>query len=106
MKPAATVWVSVQIILADELLVVQQVSLNTSQREIVSWQGVRVMCDVCQEEIINQREVMAESLRTLDTFPIRQIPNITDGHAIHRISMLSAMLERLNGLILRHIRDD
>jgi len=41
----------------DELLMAQPVALVTPVAEIVSRAGVRVNCDRCGEEIINQREV-------------------------------------------------
>lgn len=41
----------------DELLTIQPVLLNSSIKEIVSRAGVRVNCETCGEEIINEREV-------------------------------------------------
>ena len=40
-----------------DLLTFQTVVLNTSVEEIISRAGVRVNCDLCGEEIINEREV-------------------------------------------------
>ncbi len=42
----------------DVLLAVQPVRLTLSIKEIVSRPGVRVNCDLCGEEIINEREVV------------------------------------------------
>ncbi len=44
-----------------ELLTRQPVSLTTSIRDIVSRAGVRVNCDICGEEIINERERIREN---------------------------------------------
>jgi formylmethanofuran dehydrogenase subunit E len=45
-------------VMPDELLFsAQPVTLQTSLREIVSRAGVRVSCDLCGEEIINERQV-------------------------------------------------
>lgn len=41
----------------DEMLTVQAVELMTPVGDIVSRPGLRVNCDVCGEEIINEREV-------------------------------------------------
>lgn len=46
----------------DELLTVQEVSLTVSIQKIISRPGVRVKCDVCGEEIINQREIRSGGL--------------------------------------------
>jgi formylmethanofuran dehydrogenase subunit E len=46
-----------QIIPEHELMTVQNVTLNVSLREILSRPGIRVTCDLCKEEIINEREV-------------------------------------------------
>ena len=42
----------------DELLTIQPIILTTPVQEIVSRAGVRVNCDACGEEIINEREVI------------------------------------------------
>lgn len=44
----------------DLLLGIQSVVLTQSVKDIVSRAGVRVNCDVCNEEIINEREVVRE----------------------------------------------
>ncbi|NWG08626.1 MAG: TraR/DksA C4-type zinc finger protein [Chloroflexi bacterium] len=44
----------------EEMLTIQEVVLNTSVGEIISRAGVRVNCDVCGEEIMNEREVKHE----------------------------------------------
>lgn len=41
---------------ADELLSIERVELKASVRDLVSRPGIRVNCDRCGEEIINQRE--------------------------------------------------
>jgi formylmethanofuran dehydrogenase subunit E len=47
-----------QMMPADELFTVQEVSLTTSLETIISRAGVRVTCDQCGEEIINEREIV------------------------------------------------
>ncbi|MEM7128213.1 MAG: FmdE family protein [Chloroflexota bacterium] len=44
----------------DELLTIQPVQLTTPVKTIVSRPGVRVDCERCGEEIVNEREVMVE----------------------------------------------
>lgn len=46
----------------DEMLTVQEVILNTPIEAIVSRPGIRVNCDVCGEEIMNEREIHREGL--------------------------------------------
>ena len=46
-----------QIMPTEELLTVRKVSLRTPVQAIISRAGVRVNCDVCGEEIINEREI-------------------------------------------------
>ena len=46
-----------QLIPDHELMAIQHVSLTVSLGEILSRPGVRVNCDLCKEEIINEREV-------------------------------------------------
>jgi formylmethanofuran dehydrogenase subunit E len=46
-----------QIIPDDEMFTVQEVTLKTPIEQIVSHPGLRVDCDVCGEEIMNQREI-------------------------------------------------
>lgn len=41
-----------------ELLSIQEVYLNVPLEELIGRPGVRVQCDLCGEEIINEREVM------------------------------------------------
>lgn len=53
-----------QIMPDDVLLEWQPVQLTTPVREIISRPGVRALCDVCGEEIINEREVVGNG-RTL-----------------------------------------
>ncbi len=51
-----------QVMPTEELVVIEEVELTTSIAEIVSRPGVRVNCDVCGEEIINEREVRYQGL--------------------------------------------
>ncbi len=46
-----------QIMPCSELLVARDVALTLSLKEIISRHGMRVVCDDCGEDIINQREV-------------------------------------------------
>jgi formylmethanofuran dehydrogenase subunit E len=46
----------------EELLTFQEVALTVSLAEILSKDGYRVNCDICGEEIINEREVRREGL--------------------------------------------
>lgn len=41
----------------EDLVFIKEVQLTTSIAEIVSRPGVRVNCDICGEEIINEREI-------------------------------------------------
>jgi len=41
----------------EELLTVQSVQLTADIKAIVSHAGIRTLCEICQEEIINEREV-------------------------------------------------
>jgi formylmethanofuran dehydrogenase subunit E len=51
---------SYQTMADDELLTVQEVALLRPVAEIISKPGVRVNCEVCGEEIMNEREVISE----------------------------------------------
>ncbi len=46
-----------QVMPAEELLVAQDVSLGVSMTAILSRHGLRVVCESCGEDIINEREV-------------------------------------------------
>jgi formylmethanofuran dehydrogenase subunit E len=46
----------------DELLTMREVELNTPLEQILSRPGVRVNCELCGEEIINEREVRQSGL--------------------------------------------
>jgi formylmethanofuran dehydrogenase subunit E len=46
----------------DEMLTVTPVALNTPIEAIISHAGVRVNCDLCGEEIMNEREVKNNGL--------------------------------------------
>ncbi|MCB9135870.1 MAG: formylmethanofuran dehydrogenase [Anaerolineales bacterium] len=47
----------------DELFTFQEVALTKPLREILSRPGLRVQCDLCGEEIINEREIYQDHLR-------------------------------------------
>ncbi len=51
-----------QIMPDEEMFTLAEVTLNTSIEAILSHPGVRVDCDVCGEEIINEREVIRGGL--------------------------------------------
>ena len=51
-----------QIMPDEEMLTITEVQLTKSVEEIVSRPGVRVNCDVCGEEIINEREIKQKGL--------------------------------------------
>lgn len=46
----------------EEMLTVQEVTLNTPVEQIISQPGIRVNCDMCGEEIMNEREVRQNGL--------------------------------------------
>ena len=46
----------------EEMTTVQEVSLNISIEQIVSRPGMRVNCDICGEEIMNEREILRDGL--------------------------------------------
>lgn len=46
----------------EEMLTVQEVVLNTPIEQIVSRPGIRVNCDICGEEIMNEREIRQNGL--------------------------------------------
>lgn len=51
-----------QIMPADELLCWHNIELTVSLKEIISRAGIRVNCEFCGEEIINEREVLRDGL--------------------------------------------
>jgi formylmethanofuran dehydrogenase subunit E len=51
-----------QIMPDDEMFTVCKVTLNTPVESIISRPGVRVNCDVCGEDIMNEREVRQDGL--------------------------------------------
>jgi len=51
-----------QIMPDDQMLIVQDVTLNVPLEKIVSRPGLRVNCDMCGEEIMNEREVHHDGL--------------------------------------------
>jgi len=50
-----------QVIPIEELFFIENVQLTTPLTEIISRAGVRVNCDICGEEIINEREICYEN---------------------------------------------
>lgn len=51
----------------DELFTVQEVTLEKTIKQILSRPGMRVNCDICGEEIINEREVRQNGLTLCHT---------------------------------------
>lgn len=51
-----------QVMPEDELVSVQEVVLDAPIQQILSRPGVRVNCDVCGEEIINNREILKNGM--------------------------------------------
>jgi formylmethanofuran dehydrogenase subunit E len=51
-----------QVMPIDELVTIEEVQLSTPVSEIISRAGVRVNCEVCGEEIINQREIIRNGM--------------------------------------------
>jgi formylmethanofuran dehydrogenase subunit E len=51
-----------QVMCSSELFVVQQVELNKPLSQIVSRPGMKAICEVCEEEIINGREVVTNGI--------------------------------------------
>jgi formylmethanofuran dehydrogenase subunit E len=47
---------------ADELFSVHVVQLKTPVAQLISRAGVKVVCDACGEEIMNEREVVREGM--------------------------------------------
>ena len=51
-----------QVMPDSELLIIQEVLLNRPSREILSRPGLRVNCDRCGEEIMNEREIQQDGV--------------------------------------------
>jgi formylmethanofuran dehydrogenase subunit E len=51
-----------QVMSSEELLYWQHIELTVSMKKIISRSGVRVNCDACAEEIINEREIIQKGL--------------------------------------------
>jgi formylmethanofuran dehydrogenase subunit E len=49
-----------QIMSTDELLMAEEVRLTISLKAIISRHGMRVVCEQCGEDIINEREVYVD----------------------------------------------
>lgn len=52
-----------QVMSDEDMMTVQEVSLCTFIERITSRPGLRVNCDVCGEEIMNEREVLCEGMK-------------------------------------------
>ncbi|HJS19183.1 MAG TPA: FmdE family protein [Anaerolineales bacterium] len=52
-----------QIMPDEELLHVEDVTLNISVARIISYSGIRINCERCGEEVLNEREVVVEGKR-------------------------------------------
>ncbi len=57
-----TMLVAYQVMPAEDLLCWRPIELNISMKEIISRPGVRNNCEVCGEEIMNEREVIRQGL--------------------------------------------
>ena len=69
-----------QVIPDEEMLTVQEVILTMPVGQIISRPGVRVNCDVCGEEIMNEREILLEELtlcRTCAKGGYYQLPQVS-----------------------------
>ena len=51
-----------QVLNDDDLLTTQSVTLNLSLKRLISQAGHRVACEICNEEILNEREVQRDGL--------------------------------------------
>ena len=56
-----------QVMPDEEMFAIQEITLATPVAKIISRAGVRVNCDVCGEEIMNEREVKQEGLTLCHT---------------------------------------
>ncbi len=75
-----------QIMPDDEMFTVTEVTLMTPIEAIVSRPGVRVNCDVCGEEIMNEREVKQNGLTLCR-------PCAHGGYCVEQNSILSDMID-------------
>lgn len=62
----------------EELFAIQEVILDVSLTEILSKDGYRVNCDLCGEEIINERELYREGLTLCRSCAGEQYYHLTD----------------------------
>lgn len=79
-----------QVMPDDELLTIQEVILDTPIDKIISRPGIRVDCDVCGEEIINNREILRNGLTLCRT---------CDGGGYYRTSIRS-LIDHTGSLIV------
>ena len=56
-----------QVMPDEEMFAIQEVTLSVPVAKIISRAGVRVNCDVCGEEIMNEREIKQEGLTLCHT---------------------------------------
>ena len=52
-----------QVMSDEDMMTAQEVSLSTSVERIISRPGLRINCDVCGEEIMNEREVLRDGMK-------------------------------------------
>jgi formylmethanofuran dehydrogenase subunit E len=71
----------------EEIFTVVEVRLSVSVEEILSRPGVRVNCDMCGEEIMNEREVRRDGLVLCRT---------CDGKAYYQITASIPLFEKLS----------
>jgi len=79
-----------QVMPDDELLTIQEVILDTPIDKMISRPGIHVDCDVCGEEIINNREILRNGLTLCRT---------CDGGGYYRTSIRS-LVEHTGSLIV------
>ena len=79
-----------QIMPAEEMFTINEVQLTTSIEAIVSRPGIRVNCDVCGEEIMNEREVKQNGLT---------LCRACAGTAYYHMSVSMTVFEKIIALI-------
>ncbi len=76
-----------QVMPDEEMFTFNEVRLTTSVEAIISRPGLRVDCEVCGEEIMNEREVVVDGLRVCSAcagHSYYQIPTVVPTFAEHR----------------------
>jgi formylmethanofuran dehydrogenase subunit E len=82
----AQMW-AYQIMPDEEMFTVAEVRLSVSVEEILSRPGVRVNCDICGEEIMNEREVRRDGLA---------LCRACDGKAYYQMPVSIPLFEKLS----------